>query len=91
MNTIDKFERSLHAFIEVRESLQSEKEKAVKEAAHARDELKKAQEMIKELQKAVSELEKNKERCNNIDTKKNQIKEQIQLILNKLNNYNNID
>ncbi|MCE5251401.1 hypothetical protein LLG96_14405 [bacterium] len=91
MNTVDKLERSVHAFIEVHESILTEKKKAADEADRARLELKNAQEIIEDLQKTVSELEKEHQRYSDIDDRKNQIKEQIQLIITKLNKYNNID
>ena len=89
MNTIDKLENSVQAFIEVYEKVRAERMKTSEDSIRCVHELEKAREKIKELQQAIENLEKNQERCKEIDVRKNQIKEQIALIINNLSKLSN--
>ena len=90
MNTIEKLENSVQAFIEVHEKLRSEKSKTVEDTAMSARELEKARTAIDELQKTIENFKEYKKRCIDIDSRKKRIKEQVNLIINKLNKPNTI-
>lgn len=90
MNTIEKLENSVQAFIDVHEKLRSEKAKTIEDTAWSARELEKARATIDELHKTIENLKEYKKRCIDIDTRKKRIKEQVNLIINKLNKPNTI-
>ena len=85
MNTIEKLENSVQALIGIHEKLRTEKSKTIENTVKSARELEKARDTIDELQKTINQLNEYKERCLKIDTRKKQIKQQINLIINKLN------
>lgn len=90
MDTIEKLENSVQVFIGIHEKLRTEKSKTIENTVRSARELEKARDTIDELHKTIEQLKEYKERCFIIDTRKKQIKQQIDLIINKLNKPNNI-
>ena len=90
MDTIEKLENSVQVFIGIHEKLRTEKSKTIDNTVSSTRELEKARDTIGELLKTIDQLKEYKERCLKIDTRKKQIKQQINLIINKLNKPNNI-
>lgn len=90
METIEKLENSVQVFIGIHEKLRTEKSKTIENTVRSARELEKARDTIDELHKTIEQLKEYKERCFIIDTRKKQIKQQIDLIINKLNKPNNI-
>ena len=86
MNTIERLECSVHALIEAHENLLPDIERNTWEKADKSQELEAAGIKIKELLERIEELEKGQERYKEIEKKKGQIKQQINIILDKLGN-----
>jgi hypothetical protein len=90
MNTIEKLEWSIHELVEKYVSLRDAATKTAEDTAGTRNELAEARETIITLQKTLKELEKETDNHRERETRKVHIKEQIQVILDKLNNIDSI-
>lgn len=90
MNTIDKLEETVNVFVETREQLRSDKEAAVSNADKALKKLEAVQQTVQDLKKEISSLKGSETRINEVEEKKKQLKQQINIVIDKLNRYSNI-
>ena len=91
MDTTDKLERSVIRLLESNKELRTHRDRSLKNEKKALDQLVEAKAVAGRLRKEVRDIEKSGGKPRVTEKKKNEIKEKIRDILEKLNKIDNID
>jgi len=91
MDTTDKLERSVIRLLESNKELRTHRDRSLKNEKKALDQLFEAKAVAGRLRKEVRDIEKSGGKPRMTEKKKNEIKEKIRDILEKLNKIDNID